>query len=88
MPAAQKTVWSSDTEKNPLDFEVSSLKCKLLIGKEYETLPPNFLAEHAWWWWFSKIKKKKKKKDAAWSSSLSVSDNAVSWFCIDFESWK
>lgn len=84
VPATQKTVWSSDTKKNPLDLEVSSLKCKLLIGKECETPPPNFnrtcLLNVIWY------KKKPNYQDAAWSFSLSVSDNAVSLFCTDFQS--
>lgn len=45
-----------------LDFKASSLKCNLLIGKACETLPPNFLTEHACCYWFSKGKKKKEKK--------------------------
>lgn len=79
VPATQKTVWSSDTEKNPLDFKVSSLKCKLLIGKACETLSPNFLTEHACCYWSSKGKK---SQDAAWSFSSLASDNVVSWFCM------
>lgn len=62
-----------------LDFKASSLKCKLLIGKACETLPPNFLTEPACCFWFGE---EKTSQDAAWSFSSLASDNVVSWFCM------